>query len=269
MNNVDLLHEASRILGDGTPLCIVTVAGARGSIPQEVGAKAVMGREGLVCGTVGGGQVEAHCLAKARDLLAVGANSLAQLETINLNRDLGMTCAGEMTLLYEVFRPDPVWQVVVFGAGHISQRLCRFLTELDCRVTCVDTRQEWLERLPRSDKLERRLVNAYSDGVDAVTPGAFVFVLTMGHSTDLPVLEALSQSRVKTAFIGVVGSDSKAATMRRALRERGLSDEFIRHIHCPVGEKIGNNTPAEIAVSMLAQLIRIRGCLANEKKQSA
>ena len=174
-----------------------------------------------------------------------------------------------MTLFYEVFRPDPVWQVVVFGAGHISQRLCRFLTELDCRVICVDTRPEWLERLPRSDKLERRLVNAYSDGVEAVTPGAFVFVLTMGHSTDLPVLEALSQSRVKTAFIGVVGSDSKAATMRRALRERGLSDEFIGHIHCPVGEKIGNNTPAEIAVSMLAQLIRIRGCLANEKKQSA
>lgn len=259
MNSIELLQEAIRIHGEGVPLCTVTVADARGSIPQEIGAKALVGSDGLICGTIGGGRVEAHSLSKARELLTAGASTLALLEKVNLNKDLGMTCAGEMTLFYEVFRPDLAWRIIVFGAGHISQRLCRLLIELDCYTVCFDTRPEWIERLPRSEKLERRLVTAYSDGAAAVTPGAFVLVVTMGHATDLPVLEALSRSGVKTAFIGVVGSDAKAATLRRELRERALSDDFINHINCPVGEKIGGNTPPEIAVSVLAQLVRVRG----------
>jgi xanthine dehydrogenase accessory factor len=257
MESVELLREAIRIHGEGIPLCAVTVAGARGSIPQEIGAKAIIGSDGLICGTIGGGRVEARGIAKARELLTT--DMAAFLETINLNRDLGMTCAGEMTLFYEVFRPDSIWRIVVFGAGHIAQRLCRFLTELDCRTICVDTRPEWIERLPENNKLEQRLVESYADGVGAVTPGAFVLAVTMGHATDVPVLQALSNSGVRAAFIGAVGSDSKAAVMRRELRERGVSEEFIKQIQCPVGEKIGGNTPPEIAVSILSQLVRLRG----------
>lgn len=259
MDSIELLQEAIRIYGEGAPLCAVTVASARGSIPQEIGAKALVGSDGLICGTIGGGCVEAHGLAKAHELLRPGANTRAFLETINLNKDLGMTCAGEMTLFYEVYRPDFAWRVAVFGAGHISQRLCRLLIELDCRIICFDTRAEWIDRLPQSGKVERRLVAAFPDGAEAVPPGAFVLVITMGHATDVPVLEALSCRGVETAFIGVVGSDSKAAALRRELRERALPDVFIDHVTCPLGEKIGGNTPADIAVSVLAELVRVRG----------
>ncbi|MEZ5787657.1 MAG: XdhC family protein [Xanthobacteraceae bacterium] len=261
MDSVELLREAIRLHGEGTPFCTVTVANARGSVPQEIGAKAIVGGDGLICGTIGGGRVEAHGLAKARELLKDGANARVVLETVNLNRDLGMTCGGEMTLFYEVYRPEHAWRVFIFGAGHISQRLCRLLIELDCRVVCFDTRAEWIERLPQSGKLERRLVDAFPDGVDAVPPGAFVLVITMGHATDVPVLEALSRRGVETAFLGAVGSDAKAATLRRELRERALPQDFIDHVTCPLGEKIGGNTPADIAVSALAQLVRVRGDL--------
>lgn len=261
MDNIELLHEVIRLHDEGAPLCTVTVAGGRGSIPQEIGAKAIVGSNGLLCGTIGGGRVEAHGLAKAHELLKPGANTRALLETINLNKDLGMTCAGEMTLFYEVYRPDLVWRVVVFGAGHISQRLCRFLTELDCHTLCFDTRPEWIDRLPQSSKLERRVVGAYTDGVPAVPPGSFVLVMTMGHGTDVPVLEEMSRRGVETAFIGVIGSDSKAEALRRELRGRGLPAAFIDRITCPVGERIGSNTPPEIAVSVLAQLVRIREAL--------
>jgi xanthine dehydrogenase accessory factor len=261
MDTIELLHEIVRIHDEGAPLCVVTVASARGSIPQEIGAKALVDGNGLICGTIGGGRVEAHGISKACELLKAGTNTRALLETVNLNRDLGMTCAGEMTLFYEVYRPALAWRVYVFGAGHISQRLIRLLIELDCNIVCFDTRQEWIERLPRSSKLECRHVNAFADGVKAVLPEAFVLVMTMGHATDVPVLEALSQSGTETAFIGVIGSDSKAATLRHELQERGLPPGFIDHITCPVGEKIGGNTPPEIAVSVLAQLIRVRGAL--------
>jgi xanthine dehydrogenase accessory factor len=257
-NHIDLLQEAMRLHREEVPFCTVTVADARGSIPQEIGAKALISREGLICGTIGGGKVEARGCEKARELLAPDSKQHTLLERINLQKDVGMTCAGEMTLLYEVSRPDFDWNIVIFGAGHVAQKLCRLLVELDCRVTCFDTRAEWLDRLPDSARLHRRLVNNFADGVDSIPRGALVVVVTMGHATDMPVLRALYQANVDAAFIGVLGSDSKAATLRRELRADGLPEQFIARIDCPLGEKFGNNTPPEIAVSILTQLVRLR-----------
>ena len=259
---VDVLQEAIRLHHDGVPFCTVTVADARGSIPQEIGAKALFSRDGLICGTIGGGKIEARGCEKARELLAPAARQRTMLERLNLHRDVGMTCAGEMTLLYEVFRPDFEWNVVVFGAGHVAQKLCRLLVELDCRVTCVDPRTEWLDRLPRNVRLERRLVQDFTAGVEFVPCGAFVVVITMGHATDLPVLQALFRVGIGISFIGVLGSDSKAAIMRRELRASSVAEEFIARIGCPLGEKLGGNTPSDIAVSIVAQLVRARRGLA-------
>jgi len=258
MNHIVLLREAVRLHQERVPFCIVTVADARGSIPQEIGAKAIIRRDGLVCGTIGGGKVETRGCEKVRELLVEESDKKMLLERVNLHRDVGMTCAGEMTLLYEVFRPDFEWNIAIFGAGHVAQKLCRLLSELECKITCFDTRLEWLDRLPESSRLERRLVNEFADGADAIIRGAFVIVMTMGHATDIPVLRALWRKKIETGFIGALGSDSKAAILRRELREAGLPDEFIDRIRCPIGEKFGDNTPPEIAVSVLAQLVRER-----------
>ena len=233
MNHIVLLREAVRLHQERVPFCIVTVADARGSIPQEIGAKAIIRRDGLVCGTIGGGKVETRGCEKVRELLVEESDKKMLLERVNLHRDVGMTCAGEMTLLYEVFRPDFEWNIAIFGAGHVAQKLCRLLSELECKITCFDTRLEWLDRLP-------------------------VIVMTMGHATDIPVLRALWRKKIETGFIGALGSDSKAAILRRELREAGVPDEFIDRIRCPIGEKFGDNTPPEIAVSVLAQLVRER-----------
>jgi xanthine dehydrogenase accessory factor len=262
-NHIELWQEAIRLHNDGVPFCTVTVADARGSIPQEIGAKALMDRDGLICGTIGGGRVEARGCAKVRELLAPDSKQRTLLERINLHKDVGMTCAGEMTLLYEVFRPDLEWNIVVFGAGHVAQKLCRLLIELECRITCFDSRSEWLDRLPHSARLERRLVKDFADGIDDIPRGAFVVVMTMGHATDLPVLRALARADADVAFVGVLGSDSKAAIMRRELRAAGVEEAFVARIACPLGDKFGDNTPADIAVSILALLVRLRRELSN------
>lgn len=261
VNHVELLKEAIRLQNESIPFCIVTVADARGSIPQEIGAKAIVGQDGLLYGTIGGGKIEVRACDKSRDLLAPASDRKTVLERVNLNKDVGMTCAGEMTLLYEVIRPDFEWHIAIFGAGHVAQKLCRLLSELDCRITCFDTRRAWLDRLPEHGRLQRRQVSEFADGVELIGPDTFVVVMTMGHATDLPVLRAIWEKKRRTAFIGTLGSDSKAAIMRRELKEAGLPDDFIRSINCPMGEKFGNNTPPEIAVSVLAQLLRVRGQL--------
>lgn len=248
--------EVSRLQKAGIPYCAATIVDARGSIPQEVGAKAIFGSDGLLAGTIGGGRVEAHCAEQAAAMIANGERT--RFMRINLNRDLGMTCAGELSLYFEVDRPELNWSVVVFGAGHVAQKLCRILIELDCRVVCIDPRKDWIARLPDSPKLEARLVAEFKDGVDAIRPGAMVVVVTMGHATDIPVLHAINSQGINPSYLGVIGSESKARTLRQQLAQDGIPSDFIDGITCPIGEKLGNNTPAEIAISVIVQLIKRR-----------
>ena len=263
-NHIDLWQEAIRLHNDGVPFCTVTVADARGSIPQEIGAKALMNRDGLVCGTIGGGRVEVRGCAKARELLAPDLKQRTLLERINLHKDVGMTCAGEMTLLYEVFRPDLEWNIAVFGAGHVSQKLCRLLIELECRVTCFDSRSERPDRLPQSARLERRLVKDFADGIHDIPRGAFVVVMTMVNPNGPPGVAGALRVRTPTWTLSACSvAILKAAIMRRELLAAGVEEAFVARIGCPLGEKIGDNTPSDIAVSILALLVRLRRKLAD------
>jgi xanthine dehydrogenase accessory factor len=251
------LDEIERLQKEATDFCAVTIVDGRGSIPQIVGATALLTEQGLVHGTVGGGRLEVACQEKAAALLRSGREK-TRFERCNLQKDLSMTCGGEVALYFEVHRRDLDWNVALFGAGHVAQALCRVLVELDCRVRCFDTREAWLERLPRSPKLEACKVGEFSEGIERIVPGADVLLMTMGHSSDVPILVALAGRNPPLGLIGLLGSDSKAAIVRRELREKGVSREFIERIVCPLGEKFGDNTPGEIAVSVASQLLRQR-----------
>jgi xanthine dehydrogenase accessory factor len=242
----------------GISFCVATIVDARGSIPQVIGARAIFTGKDLVHGTVGGGTLEVTCQKKAVELLEGDEAVSTDFQRYNLQKDLGMTCGGELALFFEVHRQELIWNIVIFGAGHVAQSLCRFLAELDCHVVCVDTRAEWLERLPRNDKLEACHVSNYCDGVDWIVPGADVILMTTGHGADMPVLKAIEKGRLNIAMLGVIGSDAKSGIVRSQLARDGLPHEFIDRIVCPLGDKLGNNTPAEIAVGIVSQLLRRR-----------
>ena len=226
------------------PATLVTVVEARGSTPCAVGDRMLVGPEGWRAGSVGGGRLEAKALA----LCAESADRM-QLVTWNLQTDVGMTCGGAVTLLVE--RTTAPWQVVVYGAGHVAQALVRVLLTLDCQITVCDPRPEWTSKLPADARL--RVVDAYDPA--ACPPGASVVLMTQGHRTDLPVLHALLL-RGDTAFLGVIGSEAKARTLRRELAERGFVGEAA--FQCPVGWPVGGNAPAEIAISVAGALLGAR-----------
>ena len=252
------LREIERLQREGIACCIATIVDGRGSIPQIVGASAIFTRDGLVHGTVGGGTLEEMCRQTAGELLGPGSAAKTHFRRCNLQRDLGMTCGGWVAVYFEVHRRELDWNIAIFGAGHISQVLCRFLVELDCRVLCVDTRDEWLKRLPQSAKLDICRVADYCDGIDRIPAGADVILMTMGHRSDLPILKTLHARKVEFAHLGVIGSDGKAKAMRRQLDEDDMPRDFIDRIICPVGDKVGNNTPAQIAVGIVSQFLRLR-----------
>jgi xanthine dehydrogenase accessory factor len=257
MPTPEFLREIEALHVQGTPFCTVRIVDGAGSIPQVVGAKAIFTQDGLYSGTVGGGQLEAKCQEKAIELLS-SATTDHYFQRWNLQKDVGMTCGGEAALYFEVYSPEAVWHIVVFGAGHVSQKLCRFLVELDCAVTCVDTRADWLEKLPNSPRLETVLVADYRDGVSRIGPGSYVILMTMGHHSDLPVLQQIEADRPELPYLGVIGSDVKSRLLKKELRDAGAAPQFIDRIVCPIGDGVGENTPPEIAVSVVSQLLKLR-----------
>lgn len=238
------------------PLVTVTVVDTMGSVPQDRGAKMIVTEEGLRFGTVGGGRVETKAIAEAQKMLRGEIAEWTRFAQWNLNKDVGMTCAGVIRLYFESYNVGR-WNIVVFGAGHVAQALVSLLAHFDCHVTCIDPRQEWLDRLPTSPKVRPVLAADMSSLVCGLPSDAFVILMTMGHATDLPILAEILRTRT-FPYLGVIGSASKAAVLRRDLAAAGLPEEAQHAFHCPIGLEIGTNHPYEIAVSIIAQMIQRR-----------
>ncbi|MEP4809436.1 MAG: XdhC family protein, partial [Luteolibacter sp.] len=139
-----MLQHLLALHHQGTDHVLITVAAARGSTPAPTGQKLIATSSGLHSGTVGGGKIEARALSHAAALLSDKNSPATDLQTWNLQRDIGMTCGGEMTLLFELHRPTPTWHIAIFGAGHIVLALAPILATLPCRIDIIDTRPDWL-----------------------------------------------------------------------------------------------------------------------------
>ena len=241
----------------GTAFVLVTLVDALGSTPQDAGAKMLVTAAGNHTGTVGGGRVEAAALREAAEILASG-DSKPRFVSWSLKGDVGMTCGGSVKLYFE---PHPAggaaWPIMIFGAGHIVQALLPVLLPLPCTVTVCDPRAEWLEKLPGARNLKIVRHGHPEELVPTLPDGAFLLCMTMGHQTDRPILQRALAER-NFPFIGVIGSDSKAAILRREMIAGGLPPERAKAFYCPVGLGFGTNHPHEIALSIAAQLVSVR-----------
>ena len=254
---MDVWEQIAALRREGVDSVVITITAARGSVPGQVGAKAVVTSGGLISGNLGGGKVEAKALAHAAGILA-GKDPCASV-TWNLQRDVGMTCGGEMAFFFEKIVASDPWHVVIFGAGHVSQALVPVLATLACRIDVFDTRGDWLAKLPALRNVTAHRVESFEDGVGHLGADSFVLSITRGHSSDRPVLREVFRRFPEPAFVGVIGSAAKRAVLLRELLEDGVSLMSLERMHCPVGLPIGGNDPAEIAISIAAQLLEIRG----------
>lgn len=252
----DIWGEISSLNRDGIKLVVATVTGCRGSVPCELGAKAIITREGLVEGTVGGGKIEARVIEEATAML--DGDEKCTTRKWNLQRDIGMTCGGEMEFSFELVVSGTKWHIVIFGAGHVSQALVPVLAAMECRIEIIEERKEWLDRLPDAPNVVRHHVAKFENGVRFVTGESMVVSITKGHSSDRPVLRDVLGKFPEIGFLGVIGSQSKRTVILRELREDGISEDLLGKIVCPLGLSIGGNDTAEIAISIAAQLLQQR-----------
>ncbi|GBF06249.1 xanthine dehydrogenase accessory factor XdhC [Deinococcus aerius] len=246
----------------GEPGVLVTVAAVRGHAPREAGAKMVVGLR-ATWDTVGGGNLEATAVERARALLACGATT-PELLTLRLtdrapNEYGRQCCGGEVTLLLEplkTVRPA----LAIFGVGHVGLELARILSRLEVELHLIDSRAAQLapERLAPLQDSPARLHIHHAPIPEMVLadlpPGAHFVILTHDHAEDAALCDAALR-RPDLGFIGLIGSRVKWARFREQLLSLGHTETDLARITTPVGlPALRGKTPAVIALGVAAQL---------------
>ena len=332
-----MLEQMEKRLEQGEALVLVTVTAASGATPRGAGARMLVGNEGRICGTIGGGAVEYRSERIAAQVLE---EKSSRGHSFCLSRqdveNLGMICGGACSVWFSWLDPEDsglrelirrglevlcagtaLWllcdlknggklglytretgffrvengefllphlgrkplriaengreflveqigdpaRLIVFGGGHVARELVAAASHVGFRCVVMDDRPEFAkaEWFPGAEQVICGDFGRISDSV-RVTEEDYVCVMTRGHAGD-----TLVQAQVlpeKPRYVGVIGSRQKAAAVRRCLKEQfGLADALLDRVTTPIGLDIGSETPAEIAVSITAQLISVRSLL--------
>jgi len=330
----NMLKTMEERLLAGEALVLVTVTAASGATPRGTGARMLVGKEGRICGTIGGGAVEYRSEQVALQVLEQKVSGQQDFSlTRNDVQDLGMICGGAVNVFFHyipegdadtialareaerVFargeglwllsdinrggalslytekggfygHPCPDWlreyltrqprhiqhegesfcveqindpgRVYIFGCGHVSQELEPVLTRVGFRCVAMDDRPEFADRalFPTAEEVQVIDFN-HIDRYATIGPDDYVCIMTRGHAYDTDIQAQILKCR--PCYVGVIGSRKKAAGVRAALKSQyGLSDEELDLVTTPIGLEIEAETPAEIAISIAAQMIQLR-----------
>jgi xanthine dehydrogenase accessory factor len=248
----EILEAMAALLREGVPFVAATVIASRGSTPRKAGARMVVAADGRLLGTVGGGAVESRVIERCRALLEAPEVERLSWELASEEAG-GMVCGGAMEFLLEPFGVRP--RAFVFGAGHVSQALCRVLADVGFARTVVDRRADQASavRFPGATCVLAEPAAAAREV--PVGPRDFCVVVNPTHGDDLEVLRALAPR--SWAYLGLMASLRKRATILQALRDEGVPEAVLARIRTPVGLPIGAETPAEIALSIAAEMVAV------------
>jgi xanthine dehydrogenase accessory factor len=249
-------ETVARLLREGRAVAIATVIGSRGSTPRGAGSRMVVTADGAAAFSVGGGAFEALVVADARAALAEGRGFEKEYRFVESGEGaVGMVCGGSARVLFEVVRP-PI-PLVVFGAGHVGREVAHLAARLGFEVTVVDDRPAQLDpaAFPPGARLER-VASDFSGPLPEIPAGAAVAILTRCHRTDLLALRHAAGAA--PSYIGVIGSRRKVAVLKERAAGLGVPRAALDGLRAPIGLPIGAETPAEIAVSIVAEIIHLR-----------
>ena len=264
---MDWLAAVQQLRHDGLPGVLVTVVEVRGHAPREAGAKMVVGRDST-WGSVGGGNLEAVAIARARELIE-SAVTEPEIQEMQLNpharNEHGRQCCGGVVrLLLEPLAVRPV--VALFGIGHIGYELARILSRLPVQLLLVDSRAEQLDRVRLADVIDGDAdVGIYhtllgEQVLEQLPRGAHIVIMTHDHAEDLALCDAALRLPQPLGSIGLIGSAAKWTRFQAMLAAEGHSPEAIGRITCPIGQPgIKGKEPAAIAVSVASALLQILG----------
>lgn len=268
-----LSYFARDLIEQGEDFVIAKVVDTSGSTPRKKGAVLMMKRDGVTIGTVGGGLLEAETEKLCRKTFETKEKSHVYEFTLDEKQKgaLDMGCGGDATVQIDYIDAENPGNFVkefklastayIFGGGHVAYALEPVLRHVDFRTVVIDDREEYAnpERYPHADRTiaVENFDNAFDD--IETDDDSYIIIVTRGHRGDLQVLrEALKRD---FAYLGMIGSRRKNELLFDTLRKEGVPESKLAEVHAPIGLKIGSETPEEIAVSIVAEIIQVRSQL--------
>jgi len=248
----DFYRRLADLLAANASFAVATIVKVAGSSPRDAGAKMIVFHNGSVEGTLGGGKLEAQVIRDALETLHARTNAI---KSYRLSEDgLGMKCGGTVEIFFEAVTPPT--RLVIFGGGHVGRAIARAAPAAGFAVEVVDDRAEHLAPTDYPPQVRLHLTDAsFRDGFDPLTPDDFAVIVTRDAATDAAVAGRCSAT---CAYVGVMGSQAKRGFMQRAAAADGVPPNVFERVSCPMGVDIGADTPEEIAISVVAELIARR-----------
>lgn len=250
----DIYQEIVRIKNEGEEAALATVISASGSTPREEGAKMLIKADGSILGTIGGGKIEAQVMKEAAEVIRKGKPQHLRY-SLKEEGELGMICGGDTEVFIEPIISAPT--LYIFGGGHIALCLAKMGKLAGFKIAVVDDRDEFAspQRFPEA---ELTIVEDFAKAFQSlkIDKSSHIVIVTYGHKNDEVVLEEALATQAK--YIGMIGSKTKNRVIFSHLLAKGIPQEQLDRVHAPIGLEIYSQTPEEIAVSILAEVIKVR-----------
>lgn len=251
----DIFEEIVRCRREGRLAALVTVIRTEGSVPRDVGAKMLVFLDGSIIDTVGGASVEALAIEQAKDAIKTGKPRTVKYDLDDPEKtSTGMICGGRMEMYIEPLVVNPT--LTIFGGGHVAKPLADMADLLGWGVVVFDDRPEWAsqERFPYARQVMSGDFSQLAASWQSSHP-AFVAIVTHSHVMDEMVLKQLLEK--PWDYLGMIASRKKKAEIFRRLEAEGADPNRLKKVSSPIGLDINSETPAEIAVSILAEMIKV------------
>ena len=262
---MSLLRQIAEAVDGGVAVASATVVDTSRSVPRRAGAKMLVFRDGSISGTVGGGEMEARVVSEAVAALADGRCRLLSYRLVDPGRGDPGVCGGDVQIFVEPHMPKPT--VIVMGYGHVGRAVAQLAGWLGFRVVASDDRPMAADDSPDSevpggdwgDGVPDELIIGTVDDLLAgrrIDEDVSVVLVTRNVDVDSAALPALLATDV--GYVGVMGSERRWATTRDRLEADGVDPAALDRVHAPIGIEVGAETPEEIALSIMAEVVAHR-----------
>lgn len=263
-------------LKEGHRVAFASVLSVKGSVPGKVGARlALSSNSNEPVGTVGGAGLELKVIEKCRELVSTIFQAHGELQTFGLNKGakgfevtpLDSLCGGQVTISFEVLIPTP--HILLFGAGHCAKAIASHIRLLGWDYSVHDSRFEFANReeFPDAHSIACSPVDEFFTNQHGSHISRYSDILLLGHDwkedetrllsllSTLQQFEKDAEVKFQRPHIGVIGSRSKWNAFEKKCVEQGIPQALIERVQCPIGLNIGAESPEEIAIAVLADVL--------------
>ncbi len=251
----NILRNIIEKVDNGEKVAVATVTSRNGSIPGKVGGMLAVFQDGNILGTIGGGKVEFDIIQSCLKGIKDGEDFEF---SYNMSTKEKMACGGAVKGFVKIYKPSK--KLVIFGGGHIGRKIAKLAENLEFDTFVIDNRQEY-ENLSEFSNIKKFYPLEIKEGIKKIKfdKDTYIVVSTRSHELDEEVVTNVLDLDV--GYIGMLGSRNKVNLVKENLKKKGFDEKVISSIFAPVGLKIDNGTPEEIALSILSEIIMVKNKL--------